>query len=252
MTQVFTFGISKTPFIWIKSSTIARRRNERKAKQLLFETFYRLTRGLADICVDRLRRDTLYIVRIIYANRQIRKMATKVFRAYNARSTMENSIHTCAIMHVTMAVKQLLSPIPHNRRVGKLQCSRLVQHFRAWLVKEREYVSNPAQLFPDTVSPAVPSSARRNFPSFPRSAKSREVVANGTNYFLPVTYSRTNKLRSRRVVARQIAVIRERASFLFRSKFTVSLFSTGSTRSLQADSRKGRELGGKIVFAGWV
>lgn len=202
--------------------------------------------------MNRLRRDTLYIARIIYANRQIRKMATKVFHAYNARSTMENSIHTCAIMHVTMAVKQLLSSIPHNRRVGKLQCSRLLQHFRAWLVKEREYVSNPAQLFPDTVSPAAPSSARRNFPSFPRSAKSREVVANGTNYFLPVTYSRTNKLRSRRVVARQIAVIRERASFFFRSKFTVSLFSAGSTRSLQADSRKGRELGGKIVFAGWV
>lgn len=98
--------------------------------------------------MNRLRRDTLYIARIIYANRQIRKMATKVFHAYNARSTMENSIHTCAIMHVTMAVKQLLSPIPHNRRVGKLQCSRLVQHFRAWLVKEREYVSNRGPTFP--------------------------------------------------------------------------------------------------------
>lgn len=179
-------------------------------------------------------------------------MATKVFHAYKAGSTMENSIHTCAIMHVTMAVKQLLSPIPHNRRVGKLQCSRLAQHFRAWLVKEREYVSNLAQLFPDTVPPAAPSSARGNFPSLPRSAKSRKVVANGRNYFLPVTYSRTNKLRSRRVVARQIAVIRERASFFFHSKFTVSLFSDGSTRSLQADSRKGWELGGKIVFAGWV
>lgn len=70
-------------------------------------------------------------------------------------------------------------------------------------------------------------------------ASSRKVVANGRNYFLPVTYSRTNKLRSRRVVARQIAVIRERASFFFHSKFTVSLFTDGSTRSLQADSRKG-------------
>lgn len=106
--------------------------------------------------MNRFRWDTLYIGRVIYANRQIRKMATKVFHAYNARSTMETSIHTCAIMHVTMAVKQLLSPIPHNRRVGKLQCSRLAQHFRAWLVKEREYVSNLAQLFPGTVSLAVP------------------------------------------------------------------------------------------------